>query len=560
MSIRQAGPDEAVAAGSATRRIEAADIWCVAALVLWVAVLRAPFLFGLEMDADESVYTLATRMWREGGLLYRDVWDIKPPGFFAILTLFQAAFGDGSLGVRLPSLVAVAVTTSIAFMWLHRALGSRAIAFLAAACGPGYALAMNSFVTRAELVGSPFVMGGAALLFLGARPEVARTLAAGLLFGAAFTIKQSFAFEALAVGSAYALLMPRPQGFGTFAAHGAAFAAGLAGPFLGFLALFWLQGDARLLIDSALVGAARRNDIYPSLAESVAPLIINLRPMVLLAAVPLVLIVDRRRIPAGTERRFVLAAAAWLVGACASVAAQRAQYYHYLLVLHGPLVLMAGHLMKMVRHSDVATRLRRPLVAATLGALLSWPLGWFALHASLGGLPSSVVERTDRYLASIGLRSDDVVYLVDANTSIYVRSHLKPPTPYPAVMHLTCPFTLPVAQEDEMRRIMALRPRLVAFRFNDWLGCEVPERIALVMSAMGADYRRAVTLADVYDGVEIYCRLDTCPPDPAAGDPWEVRPPPPPSRRPPHYAAPRFDGGYVRPYDPTLRDRETWVQ
>jgi hypothetical protein len=560
MTIRRVDLSAAIAARGAVHRLDAADFWCMAALVLWVAALRAPFLFGLEMDGDEALYALAGRAWREGGLLYRDVWDIKPPGFFAILTVFQAVFGDNALAVRLPSLVGAALATAIAFAWMRRALGSRAIAFLAAACGPAYALAMNSFVTRAELVGSPFVMGGMAALFLARRPDAGRACAAGLLFGAAFTVKQSFVFEALAGALGYWLLVLRGHGFGTVVKHGAAFAAGFAAPFLGFLALFWLQGDARILIDSALLGAARRNDIYPSLAESLAPLVINLRPMVLLAAVPLVLLVDRRRIPAGDERWFALAAAAWLLGACASVAAQRAQYYHYLLVLHGPLVLMTGHLMKMVRDSDLAARFRRPLLACVFGALFLWPLGWFALHFTLGELPSNVAERTDRYLASIGMRADDVVYLVDADTNIYVRSGLKPPTAYPAIMHLACPFTLPVVQEDEIRRIMALRPRLVAFRFNNWLGCELPERIALVFSEMGTNYRRAITLADIHNGVEIYCRVDTCPPDPAARDPWEVRPPPPPSRRPPFYAAPRFDGGYVRPYDPTQRDREIWVQ
>ncbi len=48
-------------------------------LFLIVAILRAPSLFSPVLDPDETIFANAARMILDGGVLYHDFIDHKPP-------------------------------------------------------------------------------------------------------------------------------------------------------------------------------------------------------------------------------------------------------------------------------------------------------------------------------------------------------------------------------------------------------------------------------------------------------------------------------------------------
>ena len=67
---------------------------------------RVPLLAHARPYGDEILYALFGDQWLQGILPYTLVWDVKPPGLFALYALTEAASGDAFLSVRLLPLLA----------------------------------------------------------------------------------------------------------------------------------------------------------------------------------------------------------------------------------------------------------------------------------------------------------------------------------------------------------------------------------------------------------------------------------------------------------------------
>lgn len=101
------------------------------------------------MDRDEGVYSYTAWVWRTGGAPYRDVWDQKPPGIYAVHAAGQILAGANSiLGARLLALIANVATTMLLFR-----IGSRLFK-------PAAGLAATAF--SALYLGAPFIEGNQA--------------------------------------------------------------------------------------------------------------------------------------------------------------------------------------------------------------------------------------------------------------------------------------------------------------------------------------------------------------------------------------------------------------
>ena len=66
----------------------------VVGLALWVALLRAPFLFVDPFGWDEGFYMIAGAELLKGQHLYVDIWDYKPVGIFLIYAAIMLASGN----------------------------------------------------------------------------------------------------------------------------------------------------------------------------------------------------------------------------------------------------------------------------------------------------------------------------------------------------------------------------------------------------------------------------------------------------------------------------------
>ncbi|MGL5037741.1 MAG: hypothetical protein ACRC6F_08415, partial [Aeromonas sp.] len=54
------------------------------ALLALLFCLRNPLFYGMAPGFDASLFAVMGKMWREGGVLYRDMIDIKGPMIFAL--------------------------------------------------------------------------------------------------------------------------------------------------------------------------------------------------------------------------------------------------------------------------------------------------------------------------------------------------------------------------------------------------------------------------------------------------------------------------------------------
>ncbi|HEX7042251.1 MAG TPA: phospholipid carrier-dependent glycosyltransferase [Patescibacteria group bacterium] len=102
------------------KRLQTAkDIWFVIGISVFFFLLRLPSFFEPYWYGDEGIYEVIGFALRHGRLLYRDIWDNKPPLLYLIYALF-----DGSQSpVRIFSFL-VGIISIILFLFLAKKLFS----------------------------------------------------------------------------------------------------------------------------------------------------------------------------------------------------------------------------------------------------------------------------------------------------------------------------------------------------------------------------------------------------------------------------------------------------
>lgn len=202
------------------------------------------------MTTDSGTFAYCGRVILDGGLLYRDCWDNKPPGVYYLnalaIRLVGASPGTSPFSVWLFQAVWLTLAIWAYFLILHRvwehavlaALGS--LVFLLLFLYPDIFQGGNYTETYAVLP---------AILALGAfwayrRSGQRRWLAAlGLLFTAGFLLKPTYIAAVLASGSVIAYLDVRRRDYKTLVANLAVIAVAAAVPIF-LVALVWVvQGS-----------------------------------------------------------------------------------------------------------------------------------------------------------------------------------------------------------------------------------------------------------------------------------------------------------------------------
>ena len=69
----------------------------VIAIVIFLALLRLPEPFWV----DQVPFMLYAEQFAKGALLYRDFWDLKPPGIFGVYLIAGKLFGFTGIGMHL---------------------------------------------------------------------------------------------------------------------------------------------------------------------------------------------------------------------------------------------------------------------------------------------------------------------------------------------------------------------------------------------------------------------------------------------------------------------------
>ena len=178
--------------------------WGVAVAALVSVLLRLRFVW-TPLTSDEGGFLSIARAWRHGAVLYRDVWVDRPQGLLAVFRVWDTIGLGSPEGIRVLAILA-GVLAVLACASIARTLFDPAAAVLAAL----FVAVLSSvpqiegFIANGELLSG--AVGAAALavalraLQAASPMRISRLYAAGLLGGAAISIKQS-GFDAVVTGA-----------------------------------------------------------------------------------------------------------------------------------------------------------------------------------------------------------------------------------------------------------------------------------------------------------------------------------------------------------------------
>jgi hypothetical protein len=167
------------------------------AIVVVVAIVRVRLL-AVPFERDEGEYAYMGRLILDGGLPYRDAYNMKLPGTYAMYALIMAAFGGSPAGIH-AGLAIVSLATALLFYSALRRLFSPTVGL---AAGSLYAcMAVSPAVLGMAAHATHFVNLFVALAcWVYSRWDDRRWLVsgalAGLAFGTAVLMKQPAAFLA----------------------------------------------------------------------------------------------------------------------------------------------------------------------------------------------------------------------------------------------------------------------------------------------------------------------------------------------------------------------------
>jgi 4-amino-4-deoxy-L-arabinose transferase-like glycosyltransferase len=167
-----------------------ARLWLTAAMLF--VVLRALPILSYPPGRDQSTYLLIGQSLAEGKLLYRDLWDNKPPGIFWLYAGISKLFGAAVWGVALVDILWLLAISYCIFRFTARFLGPGAAAVAVAIHASWHARVSYGYIYSAqpETFQLLCVFGGFFLMQQRSRRwGKAAWFTAGLLLGYAFWLK-----------------------------------------------------------------------------------------------------------------------------------------------------------------------------------------------------------------------------------------------------------------------------------------------------------------------------------------------------------------------------------
>lgn len=396
---------------------------------------------------DQAIYTLAAREIGQGRLLYRDVFDHKPPAVYFLYAPVALAGSHDGLVVALADLLLAVLALVLAErcgrrLWGDAAGGLAALVLALTLASPAWGGSLS--LLEPEAVGNAVLL---ACLSLSLAPGGLDVRGAALVGAATALLAGIKTPLALLVLPLVALGLPedtraRPR-LG-LALVGGALLATL--PLAAYLTVAGLWADAWSAVVSfnlAYGGIEIPNPLGSSVVEKLPALLLPL-----LLTLPALRAARRERRPGTT------AVALWLVVAVALLLVQGKYFFYHFLPLLPPLALLAGRGASLL--VPPAPSLRRSLAVVVLvvqllvlgRALLLNHRPWVA-HRLRGGPAYAFAEgvvvswgttwlQTELLAAVVrsASRPDETLLVLGRNPLLYLRAHRRPATPWVAHPYL----------------------------------------------------------------------------------------------------------------------------
>lgn len=174
-------------------RIHAFDVACAAAILFFLAQLLV-----LGYGRDQAIFAVVGRTVLEGGMPYRDAWDIKPPGIYLLYALARWLFGGGEHAIRIVEIAFVLGGVAALVVLARRWWGSARLGLGAATLWTLVYAQMDFWHTaQAESFAASLTVSMLAVAPLAgvATPRMSwpRWLLAGLIGGGLALLKPNFA-------------------------------------------------------------------------------------------------------------------------------------------------------------------------------------------------------------------------------------------------------------------------------------------------------------------------------------------------------------------------------
>lgn len=168
---------------------------------LLVALLLSPTLL-YPFARDQAVFTYVGKTIAEGGMPYRDAWDLKPPGIYLAYAAFWQLSGSDAFRMMTVTRVAdvlLACVTGLLLVLLGRKLRNPWIGLAAAGWYAALYLQETYWgMAQAESWSNPLVLAAALLLMdRGSGSRIPQSAAAGLLLGMVALLKPTALLPAL---------------------------------------------------------------------------------------------------------------------------------------------------------------------------------------------------------------------------------------------------------------------------------------------------------------------------------------------------------------------------
>lgn len=226
--------------------------WAWLGMTLALVLVRALPNLSFPVGRDQATYCLIGQGLWDGQLLYRDLWDNKPPGVFFVYAVVVRLSGPVMWSVGMLDILLLLANSYLLFRFAQRYLGTPAAAVGTIVGAAWHCSASYVHASQPEGLLLLFILSAYSLLGPREKNRVLRAFAAGLLLGAAFWTKYTaLAFFPLVALAPYleftALDEPRRRlGFNVplrdLWLRTCALGAGLAVVSVGILAYFLLSG------------------------------------------------------------------------------------------------------------------------------------------------------------------------------------------------------------------------------------------------------------------------------------------------------------------------------
>ena len=156
--------------------------------ILFVLVRALPILT-FPMGRDQATYLVVGKGLLEGKRLYRDLWDIKPPGIYIVYAGIAKVFGRAVWSVAMVDALLLLVISFFLFWYAKSYLGRAGAAVALMVNASWHGEMRYHWIAQPELFQLVCILSGILLLQWGRRWWKARWFAAGLLLGCVCWLK-----------------------------------------------------------------------------------------------------------------------------------------------------------------------------------------------------------------------------------------------------------------------------------------------------------------------------------------------------------------------------------